>query len=169
MNRSLRTALLALPLLAASCMPPIRVSTAFSSRFGDNDRAKIATVMERLARGTAPIADRTGLLAAVIQGDARAVALYDVAARRALWTQPMAASSTPEIVGDAVVVEVGSSTVILDLGTGATRGRWEHTGLDLVGASRDGDTLVRVRERLYRPSTSCRRAARLRRPDASSA
>jgi outer membrane protein assembly factor BamB len=141
-NRSLRTALLALPLLAASCMPPIRVSTAFSSRFGDNDRAKIATVLERLARGTTPDNARPGLLAAVVQGDTRAVALYDVAARRALWTQPMAASSTPEIVGDAVVVEVGSSTVILDLATGATRGRWEHTGLDLVGASRDGDTLV---------------------------
>jgi hypothetical protein len=30
-------------LLAASCMPPIRTTTAFSSRFGDNDRAKITT------------------------------------------------------------------------------------------------------------------------------
>lgn len=142
MSRRVRVALLSLPLLAASCMPPIRVSTAFSSRFGDNDRARLASVLQRVASSTSPAPSQTGLLAAVIQGEQRAVAVYDVNGRRALWTQPVAASSTPEILGDALVVEVGGATVILDLTTGAQRGRWEHTGLDLVGASREGDTIV---------------------------
>lgn len=82
-------------------------------------------------------------MAAVTQGEQRAVAVYDLATHQALWTQPLAASSTPEIVGDgALVVEVGTATHVLDLATGASRGRYEHVGLDYVGASRDGDTLV---------------------------
>lgn len=141
MNR-IRQSLLALPLVAASCMPPIHISTAFSSRFGDNDRARLTRVLEQVASSASSSQRATPLLAAVVQGEIRAIALYDVAAARALWTRPMAASSTPEILGDAVVVEVGTHTVILDLSSGAQRGRVEHTGLQLTGASRDGDTIV---------------------------
>lgn len=141
MSARMRHALLALPLLAAACMPPIRVSTAFSSRFGDNDRARLTRALERASQG-APTRSAGGLLAAVIQGESRAVSVFDLSTRRARWTQPMAASSTPEIVGDAVVVETGTTTRVLDLASGAERGRVEHTGLDLTGAARDGDTIV---------------------------
>jgi outer membrane protein assembly factor BamB len=137
---------LALALVAPSCMPPIRTSTAFSSRFGDNDRAKITQILARLPADAATARPANSLnkslMAAVTQGEQRSVVVYDLATRQALWTQPLAASSTPEIVGDALVVEVGTATHVLDLATGASRGRYEHVGLDFVGASREGDTLV---------------------------
>ncbi len=137
---------LALCLVAPACMPPIRTTTAFSSRFGDNDRTRIAQVLGRLpaespeARPANSL--RRPLLAAVVQGERRAVAVYDLSTRQALWNVPLAASSSPEIVGDAVVVEVGNATQILDLATGATRGRVDHIGLEFAGAARDGDTIV---------------------------
>ncbi|MBI5515933.1 MAG: PQQ-binding-like beta-propeller repeat protein, partial [Deltaproteobacteria bacterium] len=135
----LRGAALAL-LLTTQCMPPIRVSTAFASRFGDNDQTRLARVLERLPRERTP--RNQGLLAAVLQGDRREVAVYDIATHRPLWSQALAASGTPEIVGDALVVETGHTTQLLDLQTGASRGQVEHTGLELTGAARDGDRVV---------------------------
>nr|MBK7066396.1 PQQ-binding-like beta-propeller repeat protein [Deltaproteobacteria bacterium] len=128
------------------CMPPIRTTTAFSSRFGDNNRGRLGEVAA--SAGAGALADRPRnslgrpLLATVIQGEGRAVAVYDVQTGQALWSRPMAASSTPEILGDAVVVEVGSSTKVLDLATGAERGHVDHNGLEFAGADRDGDTIV---------------------------
>lgn len=137
---------LALMLAAPSCMPPIRTTTAFSSRFGDNDRAKITQLLARLppeaSEARTANSQNRPLLAAVTQGERRAVALYDLNTHQALWSQPLAASSTPDIVGDALVVEAGTATVILDLATGNTRGRIEHVGLEYAGAARDGDTLI---------------------------
>jgi len=129
----------------AGCMPPIRVTNAFSSRFRDNDRGRIQAVLARLPAGDSarPInAPGQGLVAGVVQGGERAVAVYDVATRRALWSRPMAASSTPEIVGEVVVVEVGGSTRLLDLRSGEERGRVDHNTLDFAGAAQDGDTVV---------------------------
>lgn len=141
MNRRL----LAPALLLLACMPAIRTTTAFSSRYGDNDRAKITTVIARVPADADPRpSNPTGrpLAAAVTQSGERSVALYDLSTRQALWTVPLAASSTPEIVGDAVVVELGTHTAVLDLASGRTRGQIEHRGLEFVGVARDGDTLV---------------------------
>jgi len=132
-------------LLLGACMPAIRTTTAFSSRYGDNDRAKITTVIARIqADGEARPSNPTGrpLAVAVTQTGERSVVLYDLSTRQALWTVPMAASSTPEIVGDAVVVELGTHTAVLDLASGRVRGQIEHRGLEFVGVARDGDTLV---------------------------
>ncbi|MFO0603352.1 MAG: PQQ-binding-like beta-propeller repeat protein [Polyangiales bacterium] len=143
MNRPLLAA--ALALAVGACMPTIRTTTAFSSRYGDNDRAKITQVIARVpADGEAHASNPGGrpLLAAVTQSGERAVVVYDLSTRQALWTTPLAASSTPEIVGDAVVVEAGTHTAVLDLATGRVRGQIEHRGLEFVGVARDGDTLV---------------------------
>ena len=132
MNRRL----LAPALLLLACMPAIRTTTAFSSRYGDNDRAKITTVIARVPADADPRpSNPTGrpLAAAVTQSGERSVALYDLSTRQALWTVPLAASSTPEIVGDAVVVELGTHTAVLDLASGRTRGQIEHRGLEFVG------------------------------------
>ncbi len=137
---------LALMLATPSCMPPIRTTTAFSSRFVDNDRAKITQLIARLPPEATEARTANSLnhplLAAVAQGERRAVVVYDLSTRQPLWNQPLAASSTPEILGDAVVVEAGNATMILDLATGSTRGRIDHTGLEFAGAARDGDTIV---------------------------
>ena len=142
MNRRLLVPAL---LLLGACMPAIRTTTAFSSRYGDNDRAKITTVIARVQADAPPRpSNPTGrpLAVAVTQSGERSVALYDLSTRQALWTVPLAASSTPEIVGDAVVVELGTHTAVLDLASGRTRGQIEHRGLEFVGVARDGDTLV---------------------------
>lgn len=131
---------------AAGCMPPIRTTTAFSSRFGDNNRARLGEAAARA--GTSAVTDRPRntlgrpLVAAVIQGEGRAVVVYDASTGQALWTRPLVATGTPEILGDALVVEVGSSTKVLDLATGAERGSHEHIGLEFAGAERDGDIIV---------------------------
>ncbi len=135
----------ALALALGACMPPIRTTTAFSSRYGDNDRAKITAVIARVQSDGEPRpSNPTGrpLAVAITQTGERSVVLYDLSTRLPLWTVPLAASSTPEIVGDAVVVETGTHTAILDLANGRTRGQVEHRGLEFVGVARDGDTLV---------------------------
>ena len=143
MKRRMLTAAL---LLLGACMPPIHTSTAFSSRFGDNDRAKLTAVIARVpAEPPARPANSLGhpMLAAITQGDRRAVTVYDLSTRQALWSTPIEAiSSAPEIVGDVVVVETGISTSVLDLATGRVRGSHEHRGLEFTGVARDGDTLV---------------------------
>lgn len=128
------------------CMPSIRTTTAFSSRFGDNNRGRLGEAAA--AAGANAIVDRARntlsrpLMATIIQGEGRAIAVYDVQTGQALWSRPMAASSTPEILGDALVVEVGASTKVLDLATGADRGHVDHIGLEFAGADRDGDLIV---------------------------
>ena len=135
-----------LALLGAGCMPPIHVTNAFSSRFGDNQRARIADVAARVGSAESTDRSRNGsgrpLVAAIRQGDARAVVVFDAQTGHALWTKPMAATSAPSILGDAVVVEVGAATHVLDLATGEDRGHVDHIGLEYAGADRDGDTIV---------------------------
>lgn len=137
---------LAAPFVLDACMPSIRTTSAFSSRFGDNDRGKIASVLTRVPTDDSNDRPQNSLgrplLAAVLQGEQRQVAVYDLSTRQALWTVPLAATSTPEILGDALVVEVNNATHILDLATGRERDQIEHIGLDFAGAARDGDTLV---------------------------
>lgn len=131
----------------ASCMPSIRRLSAFSSRFPDNDRTHIQAVYARLPSSPQPAARPANalgvpLVAGVIQGEQRRVALFDMQRGRQLWTAQVNVSSAPEILGDLVVVGTGSTVTGLDLRTGQVRWTLETRQMPFMGAAREGDTVV---------------------------
>jgi len=131
-------------------------ATAFSPHFPDNDRADLRAVLARMgAAGGAPVfaagpvnaAKRPLVLAASRGPDGRLVA-YDLAAKKALWTQPSDVRSRVVLAGDLAFHREGKSALVArSLRSGAVRWRAPlPTSGRLLGVASDGRHLVYVTE-----------------------
>ncbi|MDP3277633.1 MAG: PQQ-binding-like beta-propeller repeat protein [Deltaproteobacteria bacterium] len=147
MNRRYRL-LPALALVAlAGCMPAVRRLNAFSSRFSDNQREAVTQVFASLPSQNADRPTNSlnrPVLVGIRQAAPRAVVAVDGTTGAALWTQELDAQSAPEILGDLVLVSTGARAVALDLASGARRWEVDLRSMPLVGAARDGNTVVVV-------------------------
>ena len=114
---------------------------AFSLSTPSSDAAVLATVADRVR-----VATPTSLppVAAIVADDpAQGLTVIDLGTGAVLGRVAAPIASRPVVAGDLVLARSGGSIVAWSL-SGAERWRFPDEGLDLVGASRDGERVAVV-------------------------
>jgi outer membrane protein assembly factor BamB len=122
-------------LLALACAGCAGTPAAFATRYPDNYGPALRAMVQR-AEAAPP---RNVPAIAVGVSEAKRLFAYDLDAHRVRWEVPAQPQFTPQLAGNAVVVQEGDRIVGLDLKTGAPRFQFAAGGKHLVGADGVGD------------------------------
>ncbi|MFK7992311.1 MAG: PQQ-binding-like beta-propeller repeat protein [Sandaracinaceae bacterium] len=115
-------------------------SGAFTPLFPDNEGPTLSRVLTRMQ--AAPASPSTPLAAALGPEGLR---LYDLAAGRTLWTQPVSEPRTaPQLAGELVVLHEAGEIIARRVESGAVAFRLPDAQLSLVGAAGEGSLSVIV-------------------------
>lgn len=110
-------------------------SAAFATRYPDNYEPALRSMVQR-AESAPP---RNVPAIAVGVSNAKRLFAYDLDSHRVRWEVPAQPQFTPQLAGNAVIVQEGDRIVGLDLKSGAPRFQFAASGMHLVGADGVGD------------------------------
>jgi len=131
-------------LLLAGCSGT--VSSAFTTRFPDNQPALTSRIVDRLpaSKKKREPNNRLGkpVVAASTQAKESELLLFDLSSRSILWRRKARVDSRPEILGDTIVAVIDGQLTACDIATGKALWRSSIEGLDYVGAARGKGTII---------------------------